>query len=377
VWTVPLKGLAAGEKPTAVTNDSAVDWNPVWSPDGKFLWFLSNRNGSMNLWRVPIDERTGKTLGPPEPETLPAADVGGLSLSRDGKRLAYVVVDETFSLLRATLDRSAGMISGAPAEALQTAQRISNPVISPDGQWIAFDTIGTAQEDLFLMHPDGSGLRQLTDDAPRDRLASFSPDSQRLVFMSDRGGQWNLWTIRLDGSGLSQLSRIPESVFTPLWSREGRTIAASTGQDVLLLALDEKGDAVRATTKVPRPPDNLSVLGLGWMPDGRLLAALTRPDFSFERLGLYSPANGKWEPAPLLPRLSGIAGALPVDAVGGYLLAVGPDGLYGAPLSAPSARLLLPNPRTGVYSGVMAAPGDAVYLLQVHNNADIWQAVLP
>jgi len=377
IWTVPLAGLAAGEKPVAVTSDPAVDWNPVWSPDGKFVWFLSNRNGSMNLWRVPIDERTGKALGPPEAQTLPAADVGGFALSRDGRRLAYVVVDETFSVLRAAFDRAAGKLSGAPVETLQTSQRISNPVLSPDGQWIAFDTLGGAQEDLFLMHPDGSGLRQLTDDAPRDRLPSFSPDGQRLVFMSDRGGQWDLWTIRLDGSGLSQLSRIPESVFTPLWSRDGRTIAASTGQDVLLLALDEKGVSVRATTKVPRPPDNLSVLGLWWMPDGRLLAALTHPDFSFERLGLYSPANEKWEPAPQLPRLSGIAGALPVENIGDYVLAVGLDGLYGSPLSASSARLLLPNPRTGNYSSVMAAPGDALYLLQLHDNADIWQAILP
>ncbi len=193
IWTVPLGGLAAGEKPVAVTSDPAIDWNPVWSPDGKFLWFLSNRNGSMNLWRVPIDEPTGKTLGPPEPQTLPAADVSGFSLSRDGKRLAYVVVDQTFSIVRAGFDRAAGRLSGAPVEALQTSQRISNPSLSPDGQWIVFDTLGGPQEDLFLMHPDGTGLRQLTDDAPRDRLPSFSPDGQRLVFMSDRSGQWELW----------------------------------------------------------------------------------------------------------------------------------------------------------------------------------------
>jgi len=377
IWTVPLAGLTAGEKPVAVTNDAAIDWNPVWSPDGKFLWFLSNRNGSMNLWRVPIEERTGRTLGAPEPRTLPAADVGGFSLSGDGTKLAYVVVDQTGSVVRTGFDRATARLSAAPVETVQTSQRISNPVLSPDGQWIAFDTLGSAREDLFLMHPDGSGIRQLTDDASRDRLPSFSPDGQRIVFMSDRSGQWDLWTIRPDGSGLSQLSQLKESVFTPLWSPDGKTVAASTGQDVLLLGLDEKG-VLRTTTKVPRPPDNLSVLGLAWTRDGRLFAALTRPDFTFERLGLYSLDSGKWEPGPTMPRLSGIAGAIPSDFVGDFLFTIHPDGLYGGPLSASSAKLLLPNPRTAVYTGVMAAPrGEALYLLQVHNNADIWQAVLP
>src|SRR5262249_35129491 len=46
-----------------VTDDPPIDWNPVWSPDGKYLYFSSDRGGSMNLWRVPIDEHTGKTSG--------------------------------------------------------------------------------------------------------------------------------------------------------------------------------------------------------------------------------------------------------------------------------------------------------------------------
>ena len=272
IWTVPLGGLAAGETPLAVTNDPAVDWNPVWSPDGKFLWFLSNRNGSMNLWRVPIDERTGKTLGPPEPRTLPAADVGGFSLSGDGTKLAYVVVDQTGSVVRTGFDRAAARLSAAPVETVQTSQRISNPVLSPDGQWIAFDSLGSAQEDLFLMHPDGSGIRQLTDDAPRDRLAAFSPDGQRLVFMSDRSGQWDLWTIRLDGSGLSQLSQLKESVFSPLWSPDGKTIAASTGQDVLLLGLDERASFARRRKSHGRPTTSRSSVS-----PGRGTGAFSRP----------------------------------------------------------------------------------------------------
>jgi TolB protein len=74
----------------AVTNDPAIDWNPVWSPDGNFLYFASDRGGSMNLWRVPIDEESGRMRREPE-----AVTTGGLgykqhiTFSRDGKRIAY------------------------------------------------------------------------------------------------------------------------------------------------------------------------------------------------------------------------------------------------------------------------------------------------
>ena len=49
----------------AVTDDPDFDWNPVWSPDGKYLYFASDRGGQMNLWRVPIEESTGKVTGSP------------------------------------------------------------------------------------------------------------------------------------------------------------------------------------------------------------------------------------------------------------------------------------------------------------------------
>jgi eukaryotic-like serine/threonine-protein kinase len=58
IWTVP----AAGGEPVEVTKDPAMDWNPVWSPDGKYLYFASDRGGSMNLWRVPIEERSERCL---------------------------------------------------------------------------------------------------------------------------------------------------------------------------------------------------------------------------------------------------------------------------------------------------------------------------
>ena len=133
IWTIPYKGLAAGEKPVPVTQDPAVDWNPVWSSDGKELYFLSNRDGAMNLWKVPIDEASGKVLGPAEPERLPAREVGGFALSRDGRVVVYVDRETTYAIDRLTFDAE-GRLVGKPEEIYESSQEMADFDVSPDGK---------------------------------------------------------------------------------------------------------------------------------------------------------------------------------------------------------------------------------------------------
>src|SRR5207302_1909774 len=104
LFTIAADGSDADRGGATVTNDAAVDWNPVWSPDGGFLYFSSNRGGTMNLWRVPIDERSGKPLGAPEPVTTPSTWSGGLSFSRDGSRLVFASLDWRSTLLKVGFD---------------------------------------------------------------------------------------------------------------------------------------------------------------------------------------------------------------------------------------------------------------------------------
>src|SRR5262249_16308283 len=100
VYTIP----AAGGEPIRVTNDAAADRNPGWSPDGKYLYFSSNRGGSFNLWRVPMEEQSGKILGQPEQVTTPSPYVAHLSFSADGHRLAYASIDSTSQIQKATFE---------------------------------------------------------------------------------------------------------------------------------------------------------------------------------------------------------------------------------------------------------------------------------
>ena len=85
LFTMP----AAGGPRVTVTSDAALDWNPKWSADGRYLYFASDRGGSMNIWRVPIDESSGKPTGAPEPVTAGVSTADEPSLSNDGHRLLF------------------------------------------------------------------------------------------------------------------------------------------------------------------------------------------------------------------------------------------------------------------------------------------------
>ena len=228
LWTIPAD--AAGEPvPVEVTSDPAVDWNPVWSPDGRTLFFASERGGSMNLWRVAIDEASGRPRGEPQPVTTPSRMSGSISLSRDGRQLMFVSSDRRSTIQRFGLDPATGRVVEPPRPVFQGSRVIYTQDLSPDGEWIAFSTLGV-REDLFVVRSDGTGYRQITDDAFRDRGPKWSPDGARIGFYSDRSGRYETWTIQPDGSGLEQLTKTTgPSRWDTEWSPDGKRLATTDG----------------------------------------------------------------------------------------------------------------------------------------------------
>jgi eukaryotic-like serine/threonine-protein kinase len=220
IWTM----TARGDQITQVTNDTATNWNPVWAPDGKYLYFASDRAGSMQLWRVAINEVSGQTLGAPELVPTPAAYSQHLSLSRDGKRLAFVQMTPRYALRRYAFDFERGAITGEPLPLLQGAKVMYNPDVSSDGKRVVYYASNGTQEDLFLLNSDGHGQpQQLTDDPAKDRSPRWSPDGKRLAFYSNRTENWEIWTINADGSELRQITfagLLNEAAFYPSWSQD-------------------------------------------------------------------------------------------------------------------------------------------------------------
>ena len=107
-----------------------------------------------------------------------------------------------------------------------------SPSLTPDGKWIVFTSEHAGQSDLYRIHPDGTGLDQLTDDPAFDDQGSLSPDGKILAFVSTRAeGFANLWLLDLASRKYRNLTPGRSGNFRPSWSPDNRWIAFSSDRD--------------------------------------------------------------------------------------------------------------------------------------------------
>jgi Tol biopolymer transport system component len=222
--TVPLGAESGVDQVVPLTDDVATDWAPVWSADGRWIYYSSDRDGGVHLWRLPVDEATGRRLG--EAQSLAGVGYGSgpTAVGRDGRTLVYRAWVDKFDLERVDFDPDAGEVRGTPEVVLRSSW-LANPDVSPDGRWLATNS-WRAPVDLWLLGAEGGELRRLTADAFRDARPTFSPDGRTLAFHSARTGKYEVWTVRTDGSGLEQLTDVEAEPIVARWAPDGRHLAA-------------------------------------------------------------------------------------------------------------------------------------------------------
>ncbi|HEX5735522.1 MAG TPA: protein kinase [Blastocatellia bacterium] len=269
IWTISANKAV----PIQVTDDAFEDWNPTWSPDGKYLFFVSTRGGNMNVWRVAIEEQTGKVLGEPEPVTLPSSSAQHICLSRDGQRMAYVQRLAKVNIQKLEFNPLNEMVSGSPAWVTEGAKHITDPKLSPDGEWFTHDAYGDRQSDIFVIKKDGTGQRNLTQDAYKDLSPEWSPDGKQIAFYSDRSGTYQIWTIKPDGSGLQQLTFAPDpGAVYPVWSPDGSRLAYSVySSHSYIIDLNKPWHEQTPQPVAPMDDPYGIFVAYSWSPDGQKL----------------------------------------------------------------------------------------------------------
>jgi len=283
------------EEPTLVTRDAPVDWNPVWSTDGRALYFLSDRGGTMDVWRVSVDPATGRAEGVPRRVGAPAEDVAWLTGARGLPTLAYVSRSAVHALDTLGVDPDRLRLTGERRTVLRGSLPVGYIHPSPNGTRIALTTEGT-REDLYVLGVEDGELRRLTDDPFRDRGPQWSPDGSQIAFYSDRSGTYQLWSIRPDGSGLRQLTEVAYRAWYPFWSPDGKRITFPGDGATCVMTVQETPTS--SAECLPGLSEGRWFFTLDWSPDGQWLVGneslLTGR--SLPRLLLWSFESGEYRP---------------------------------------------------------------------------------
>jgi Tol biopolymer transport system component len=125
---------------------------------------------------------------------------------------------------------------------------------------IAFDDAGK----LYVVNPDGSGLRRLMRSKAWQSFPDWSPDGRRIAFVESPGeydGPWVIHVMNSDGSGDQTVIRSSAPLYSPDWAPDGRAIAFDDGESIQVVSLT--GGRARRIVSGRAP---------AWSPDGTRLA---------------------------------------------------------------------------------------------------------
>ncbi|MDH3498151.1 MAG: hypothetical protein OER21_15445, partial [Gemmatimonadota bacterium] len=281
LWTVP----ADGGPPRRLTDGASMDLSPQWSPSGRSLYFVSDRGGSRDVYRLDPDR-----LAEPVRVTT-GLDAQTITLSPDATRLAYNRLQSTTNIWSLPIP-VAGPVTAAAATPITTgSQTIEQVDVTRDGRWLVFDSDRGSNADLYKLPVTGGEPIQLTTDPAGDFSPVWSPDGTRIAFHSLRTGNRDLFMISADGTGLTRHTSDVRHELDPSWSPDGSAIVAET--------IDSTWTAgnfiVVPVTGADTTPRVLEGIGdfAEWSPAGDVIAYHTR-----DGIGLLDPAGGP--PRPLV-----------------------------------------------------------------------------
>jgi Tol biopolymer transport system component/DNA-binding SARP family transcriptional activator len=309
IWVVRARGGA----PQQVTDAQSLNTSPAWMPNSRGLVFVSNREGARDVYRVDL-RASGAAAAPPVRLTT-GLSAHTISLSTNGKELAYSVFTSTANIWTLPIPKT-GSVKAADAQPLTTGtQAIEGITLSPDLQWLAFDSDRDGNQDVFKMPVSGGEPVQLTSSPedefvsswsgdgrdiglhsyhngtrrvrlieatggePRDVVSSppnqrspgLAPDGRSLVFTSDVSGQLQLYRVSRDGSsGWGAARRLTtQGGWSGRWAPDGHAIVYCRSDGVWLIEPPEgKGrQLVKTSDSGQGPSPELA----RWSPDSRTI----------------------------------------------------------------------------------------------------------
>ncbi len=219
-----------GSGQTRLTINQIEDSAPAWSPDGRQIVFISDRD----------DPNAGACF--------PDCQFHLYQIGPDGSEVRLL---------------APGMVSA------------HHPAWRPDGEALTFDDEFNFEGNIYLLQADGSGMEVLIEDG---FWADWSPDGSQIVFASNRDGNVELYLANANGGNIRRLTENDRMDFFPAWSPDGEQIAfmAGTGRQRQVFVINADGSGEQQLTYEGAVSEDPA-----WSPDGAYIL------FQSNRSGKY------------------------------------------------------------------------------------------
>lgn len=242
--------LYKGGNYTKLTNFAGEDRTPVWGGDNNTYYYLSEEDGTFNVYKRRIGE-TAKT----QLSHYKGNPVRFLTRSTDGT-LCYAYDGAIYTLKEGSqpVRLNLSMVADDGSDKLQRQVLRSGATefaVSPSGKEIAFVVHG----DVYVTSTDYTTTKRITDTPEQERNVNFSPDGRSLVYASERGGLWQIYQtsiVNKDEKQFTYATQLKEEQLVksslvdmqPAYSPDGKSVAYIEDRGALK-AVDVKTKAVR------------------------------------------------------------------------------------------------------------------------------------
>jgi tricorn protease len=344
---------ADGTDNRQLTNHNGMDDYPQWSPDSRWLYFVSDAHGGpANVVRLELDPATGAPL--PGREAQPVTHqrderVRRARLSRDGAWLVYECGPDLW--LHSLKEGKSRLLhievhadDKVNPEKLETfTSKATEFALSQDEKHLTFVVHG----EIFLMaNKSGAKARRLTDHPAFDHGVAWAPDSKKLLFLSDRSGSEDIYLLEPDDPEhpelvqaqrfkVKQLTHTSEPEQGLAFSPDGKRVGFLRGGKVMTMKPDGSDEKVLAAEG--------QIFDYEWSPDGRWLA-YARSDNHFASEIFIIPASGATlaDPPRNVTRFATYNGGVTWSRTGNVLAFISQrrrdnNGAYVLPLQRPGA----------------------------------------